>query len=621
MEWLTGWTYCKEVTLTHASGAAANHQMKVLVGESSGAAGADVHCEGLCLSSFNDLRFTNEDGDVLDYFIESITGTTPNQLATVWIEFDSIGITATTFGMFFGNASAPAYSNGINTFIKFDDFEWGNDEDDITGNGGGITWSKTVAGTSTAKIDTAQKYNGTRSLRLHRDGTNNALAQFAQVPGTDYAVRFFWRKDETSLPVFYHGNGTKLLQFYASATEDIFDNSLDTTYNTTKDAWHAWDVTEINHATPTHDLWYDGVKIKDNGGMLTNVGVSGAIAFNNEAGTSDIWIDCVMVRSWLAIEPAWGAWGALKRYTQAIDQPIFNVVAGLSGTPWISLQQITPGPFNVTTGLSITSAFMTIISATPAFNVTPELSITNVEMFATDNIIIHYELILTGEGATPALGNPVVPSYITTKGAAGESAASGEKYLAFCRTRNLSYGSKQQLSDMYLPMSSFSARFNSGDPSYLEAVIPTTENLDDLNDRADGNLRLYIVYVIGTREIRNLLKVIALESIRVDQGPDSQSITLSGHGTKTHAPKVVAVAADEMYYSNTIDGLRRYRIKPNFYMNPGDTVYIDGITMVADEISWAISIDNSGKVSETMEIVEKAGGSAALDINQYLVLD
>jgi predicted GH43/DUF377 family glycosyl hydrolase len=103
MAWLTGWTYRKPITLSHASGALTSYQMKLLVGESSGATGEAVDCNSHCLASFNDLRFTKSDGTtLLDYWIESITGSTPNQLATVWIEFDSIGTTDTTFYLYYG---------------------------------------------------------------------------------------------------------------------------------------------------------------------------------------------------------------------------------------------------------------------------------------------------------------------------------------------------------------------------------------------------------------------------------------------------------------------------------------------------------------------------------------
>lgn len=108
MAWLSGWGYRKAVTLSRASGAVTNYQMKLLVGESSGAIGEDVDCGGKCQAGFHDIRFTKSDGTtLLDYWIEDITGTSPNQLATIWIEFDSIGTDATTFYMYYGGRPLP----------------------------------------------------------------------------------------------------------------------------------------------------------------------------------------------------------------------------------------------------------------------------------------------------------------------------------------------------------------------------------------------------------------------------------------------------------------------------------------------------------------------------------
>ena len=116
--WLTGWSYRKQVTITNAS---ADYQTKILVGESSGATGEEVDCGGKCKSDFSDLRFTGSDGQtLLDYWIESITGTTPNQLATIWVQNDATP--STTGYMYYGKADASAVSNGDNTFILFDDF-------------------------------------------------------------------------------------------------------------------------------------------------------------------------------------------------------------------------------------------------------------------------------------------------------------------------------------------------------------------------------------------------------------------------------------------------------------------------------------------------------------------
>jgi hypothetical protein len=107
MAWLTGWEYRKSVPLSRVSGAVTDYQMKLLVGESSGAVGEDVDCNSHCRTDFGDLRFTTSDGEtVLNYWVESVSGTSPNQLATVWIKFDSIGIGNTTFYMYYGKISA-----------------------------------------------------------------------------------------------------------------------------------------------------------------------------------------------------------------------------------------------------------------------------------------------------------------------------------------------------------------------------------------------------------------------------------------------------------------------------------------------------------------------------------
>lgn len=127
MSWLSGWNYRKSVTASRATGAVTLYQMKLLVGESTGSGTHDVNCAEHCLSTFNDLRFTAADGTtLLDYWIEGVSGATPNQVATVWVELDSIGTGATTFYMYYGKSDASAGSSGTNTFVLFDHFDDGS---------------------------------------------------------------------------------------------------------------------------------------------------------------------------------------------------------------------------------------------------------------------------------------------------------------------------------------------------------------------------------------------------------------------------------------------------------------------------------------------------------------
>ena len=91
------------------------------------------------------------------YWIESVSGATPNQTATVWVKVtDSLDSNVSIYA-YYGNASA-TYNNstgGNNTFIFFDDFsgdlsKWTKHKElgtiTLTGGyvecGGGVSWHR-----------------------------------------------------------------------------------------------------------------------------------------------------------------------------------------------------------------------------------------------------------------------------------------------------------------------------------------------------------------------------------------------------------------------------------------------------------------------------------------------
>jgi hypothetical protein len=309
--WLQGWSYRKVVTLSRASGAVTNYQMKLLVGESSGAVSYDVHCNGHVQANFDDLRFTTSDGTtVLDYWIESITGTTPNQLATVWIKFDSIGTDPTTFYMYYGKADAPAVSNGTNTFIVFDDFERGNDGDEV----GGI-WTE-VEGT--IEISTTQKWRGTRSMRLKGlGGTIYPRGNCGVTASDNISIMFRTRKESGQTTWLQHGDGTNVCCISFNNTNKVLvhDGAAwhDTGITWAADTWYLVELNNFRWASALMDLYFST-------GSHLNTDISyGAsdVRWNNKvlftgASTSgyDQWIDNFIVRNWRSTEPAWGSWGA-----------------------------------------------------------------------------------------------------------------------------------------------------------------------------------------------------------------------------------------------------------------------------------------------------------------------
>ena len=142
MAWLTGWNYRKSITVSRASGAVSNYQMKLLVGESAGAIGEDVDCGGHCLSNFYDLRFTTTDGEtLLNYHRDAVWGETPNQIAKITIKCDSIGTDATTFYMYYGKSDAVDVSDDNATFAPGADFNDGTTT--------GLTINTTGSGSAT----------------------------------------------------------------------------------------------------------------------------------------------------------------------------------------------------------------------------------------------------------------------------------------------------------------------------------------------------------------------------------------------------------------------------------------------------------------------------------------
>jgi len=106
---------------------ASDYQVPLLVGESSGASGYDFHCSGNVQSDFSDIRFTQSDGTtLLNYWIESISGATPNGLAKIWVKFNSVSSPSSSFYVYYGKSGASSLSSITGTMIKGDDGSTGN---------------------------------------------------------------------------------------------------------------------------------------------------------------------------------------------------------------------------------------------------------------------------------------------------------------------------------------------------------------------------------------------------------------------------------------------------------------------------------------------------------------
>lgn len=321
MAWLTGWHKRKQITLSRATGAVTNYQMKLLVGESAGATGEDVDCGGKCLSTFNDLRFTAADGTtLLPYWIESITGTTPNQLATVWIKFDSIGVGATTFYMYYENSGAAAVSNGKNSFQYFEDFEWataGNQDIERSTN---ISWSHLYAQHGQT---CTTKWGGSYGAYLGQALGVGCVPRFTAILSDNIAcnVRLLRLPNSIIHLAFYKNvSGTyKWITLYINTDDKLYynDNSgsykvSDTTYAVS--VYFKIEVKNINWSAGTYDIYMNDGLVQ----TAATMGASGSADNLIELSvytTPTVMFDNVIVRNYASTEPAWGAWGAEEAIT------------------------------------------------------------------------------------------------------------------------------------------------------------------------------------------------------------------------------------------------------------------------------------------------------------------
>ena len=121
--------YYKTVTITGQAGAGTDYQVMLKVGETSGATGEDFDVENHATSfpsakdDGGDLIFKNSDGSSnLSFWVEDVTGITPNRLATIWVEVADNLDSNKTIRCYYGHTSYSNLSNGANTFTFFDDF-------------------------------------------------------------------------------------------------------------------------------------------------------------------------------------------------------------------------------------------------------------------------------------------------------------------------------------------------------------------------------------------------------------------------------------------------------------------------------------------------------------------
>lgn len=363
MAWLTTpsiWYRRKpKIIRGSTAGAQIDYQLKLTIYKGVGTdTDNTIYLGGHVNNDFSDLRFTSSDETtLLPYWIESYTS---GVSAVVWIKIDSIPVDplTKTIYIYYDNLVASPGSNGINTFLLFDDFTTNTSTNysifnigsgnpgSITWNSGGFlqigslntTWHKVLYNKSSfdknIAVDTKLRFdafgadinnNGRDASIISRTALNGVYPDsgsnggFDSRPVTTQQIRIKWGID-----------GTLVTATQAYSTGVWYNLSL-TTYET-----------EIK-------FYIDNtLKLSTTYGTVPATGYIGLITY--EANTS---IDDLRVRKFVSPEPVFSTTSPEQIYTANLTVSstptgaeiwINNIDQGVTTTSWFVLN---PGTYTV----------------------------------------------------------------------------------------------------------------------------------------------------------------------------------------------------------------------------------------------------------------------------------
>lgn len=153
--------------------------------------------------------------------------------------------------------------------------------------------------------------------------------------------------------------------------------------------------------------------------------------------------------------------------------------------------------------------------------------------------------------------------------------------------------------DVVIPVTSIQARLRDGAPTFISVVVPSMDYAGDIAARSSGEMIIKRGnrFPNGTMQLEEIGRA-TLNEIRTDEGPNNQSITLTGRTTQSNtAPKQVVM--ENIQYRAENKGIRRYRCSVDNFLRPGDTAVIGSESIVVGHMSWYVNTNE-----ESMEIVE-----------------
>ena len=300
-----GWNYRQEITLMNNTASdLTNYQVKLELDASKVGAHFDWARMGA------DLRFYDENGNKLSYYIESWDEV--NKTATVWVKVGLIpGSGSTTIKMYYGNSEAVSESDGEAVFEFFDDFESGTfDASKWADTGEWAIYSATAKGNYSARFPGGSTGRELKTVNLN---LSNIIIEFDyyktySTGGFSGEINYFMHLNDLGNWVYSLADANNTQKYYDGAWRS-YPNAF--SWGTGK--WYHIKIV-IDHENGTHHAWVDDTDI----GTVTTLDEQSYVQYIQFAGATtsgnDFIIDNVRIRKYAEQEPT-AEFGAEEEYT------------------------------------------------------------------------------------------------------------------------------------------------------------------------------------------------------------------------------------------------------------------------------------------------------------------
>lgn len=313
--WLLGYSYRKSHVINQTSNTGTNYPVQITVINGSGAdSGQNVYFDNRVLqSNFSDVAFTDLGGVTkFDYWQDS--SLVYNGLnSTFYVEVSgNLSLAAQTIYVYVGSASVASLSNGINTFLFFEDFNSLNNGD-LNGQNG---WT----GSTGFDVEATTVKEGAKAVQFIDVGTGVAVSHsLSDIDSYKIFIQTYMRTTVVQKPSYQHAyyayQGTTQISAVAIGTTSVFTHLK-------PGAWETFDGTPLVNTwyktklafpnASSHKVWLNDVEQSlttiSNINNVTTAITKLVLECSDSVATD--YFDCVIVGKYVSPEPAHGAWGA-----------------------------------------------------------------------------------------------------------------------------------------------------------------------------------------------------------------------------------------------------------------------------------------------------------------------